>query len=198
MKFKETGKVLHPAPTVLGILIDSMEEIAPFLPNVASIETRSRSELDDGRIRIVRRWQGRSDSAPGPLRPFLSDDLMAWIDTAIWSPGEYRVEWSQTTCAKGVDALYECSGVNWFEPHPKDPERATRVRITGDLHVHPERLPGIPRFLGERMAPQIEKFVIDLITPNLTDLAKGLQGCLDAGGGDSPRPSKARSRSERA
>lgn len=199
MRFEETSEVLHPASAVLEILIDAMERITPFLPNVEGIETQSRSLLEDGRIRIVRRWQGRSEAVPRGLRPFLSEDVTAWIDTAVWSPDEHKVEWTQASCATGVDALYECSGVNYFEPDPKDPEHVTRVRITGELHVHPERLPGIPRFLGEKMAPQVEKFVVDLITPNLTDLAKGLQSCLDDRGSERPfsSPAQASSRKPR-
>ena len=54
------------------------------------------------------------------------------------------------------------------------------MRVTGTLQVYPERLPGIPKFLGKRLAPQVEKFVVGLITPNLTDVAVGLQGYLDA------------------
>ena len=117
------------------------------------------------------------DNAPSALKPFLSDEVMGWTDTAIWTPAEYKVDWTLSTSMGG---LYDCSGTNFFEPDPANPESGTRMRVTGTLQVYPDRLPGLPKFLGKRLAPQVEKFVVGLITPNLTDVADGLQGYLDA------------------
>jgi len=180
MHFEEVDSVSHAAGLVLETMIERMEAIVPFLPNVESIETLEVKSLKNGRTRILRRWQGKADSMPAALRPFLPRDILAWLDTALWVPAEYRVEWTQSTCMEGVAQLYACSGVNYFEPHPDDPQRRTRIRITGDLRVHAERLPGIPGFLAQRLAPQVERFIVGLITPNLTDLAKGLQRYFDA------------------
>jgi hypothetical protein len=178
VRFEKTTQVSHPATEVLSVMIERMDEIVPFLPNVAAIDTQAREDLDDGRIRIVRRWQGSSDSIPAALRPFISEDLFAWIDTAIWTPDEFKVEWSLAT---SLAQLYDCSGVNYFGPHPESPETATQIRITGDLTVHADQLPGIPWILSSRLTPQIESFIVGLITPNLTDVGDGLQGYLDSG-----------------
>jgi hypothetical protein len=180
MHFEAVDTVSHPAALILETMIERMEAIVPFLPNVESIETLDVKRLKDERIRIRRRWQGKADSMSAALRPFLPRDILAWLDTALWVPAEYRVEWMQSTCVAGVAQLYDCSGVNYFEPDPDDPQRRTCIRITGDLQIHPERLPGVPRFLAQRLAPQVEKFIVGLITPNLTDLAKGLQRYFDA------------------
>jgi hypothetical protein len=177
--FAETSRVSHHAALVLETMIERMEEIVPFLDNVESIETQSRRTLKDGRIKIVRRWQGRADTMPTALRPFLTRDFMGWIDTAVWTPAQHAVEWSQSMCSQGVAALYTCSGVNSFEPHPDDPQHATLIRVSGDLVLHADRLPGIPRFLASRLAPQVEQFIVGLVTPNLKGLAKGLQRYFD-------------------
>lgn len=176
MEFEKHSKVSHPASLVLDTMIEHMENIVPFLPSVEGIETLSREELSDAQLKIVRRWSGSADKAPSAIRPFLSPEVMSWTDTAVWTPAEYKVDWTLTT---SMGELYKCSGSNYFEPHPDDPEKATRMRVTGSLQVFPERLPGVPRFLGKRLAPQVEKFVVNLITPNLTDVAIGLQGYLD-------------------
>ncbi|HYD48786.1 MAG TPA: DUF2505 family protein [Terriglobales bacterium] len=178
MRFTKTSRVSHPASLVLDLMIHRMHDIVPFLPNVESIELRSKEDLDDGKIRIVRYWQGTADNLPSALRPFISKDVLGWTDTALWEPAEYKVDWTLSTNVAAQ--LYECSGTNHFEPDPKDPEHTTRIRITGNLQVHPDQLPGVPRFLGSRLAPQIEKFVVDMLTPNLTDVAKGLQNYFDA------------------
>jgi len=178
MHFEESSRVSHPASVILDVVMERMQEIVPFLDNIESIDTQSREELADGRVKIVRRWQGTADAVPSALRPFVSRDLMGWIDTAYWTPAEYKVEWAQSMCSASVAQLYECSGINYFEPDPGDPEQTARIRITGDLAVFPDRL-GIPSFLGRRLAPQVESFVVSLLTPNLMGLAKGLQGYFD-------------------
>ncbi|MDP6946312.1 MAG: hypothetical protein QF464_19340 [Myxococcota bacterium] len=169
----------HPADLVLETMIERMHEIVPFLPSVSAIDLISREDVGDAQVRIVRRWQGTADAAPGALRPFLTDEAMAWTDTALWTPADFKVDWTLST---SMGRLYDCAGTNYFGPDPEDPEGATRMRVTGQLQVYPERLPGVPRFLGKRLAPQVEKFVVGLITPNLTDVAVGLQGYLDAAG----------------
>lgn len=176
MHFEETSIVDQPAALILETMIERMEAITPFLDNIESIDMQSRADLTRGRVKIERRWQGTADSVPTALRPFVSRDLMAWIDTAVWTPAEYKVEWSQSTCSETVAQLYRCAGVNYFEPDPRAPEEATVIRITGDLEVLADRLPGMPAFLARRLAPQVESFIVGLITPNLTGLAKGLQG----------------------
>lgn len=177
MEFNLSSKVSHPADRILDLMLHRMEEIVPFLPNVESITLRERTELADGRIRIIRHWQGAASNVPAALRPFISPEMLGWTDTALWSPSAYKVDWEMSTT---LSAFYECSGTNYFEPYPKLEESATRVRVTGKLMIYPDKLPGIPSFLGSRLAPQVEKFVVALLTPNLQDLAKGLQAYFDA------------------
>jgi hypothetical protein len=176
MHFDNESRVSHPASSILETMVDRMEDIVPFLETVDAIETLEREELDDGRIRIVRRWQGSESSAPPALAAFVTPEMLAWIDTAIWTPSDFCVDW---TIATSMSKLYECGGRNSFGPAPDDPEGATVMRIAGELTVYPDKVPGVPGFLARRLAPQIEKFVVNLLKPNLMDVATGLQGYLD-------------------
>jgi hypothetical protein len=176
MRFQRSSKVSHPAAVVLDIMMNRMDEVVPFMPSIESIEQKEKEDLGDGRMRIVRRWQASMDSLPAALRPFVPREAMSWIDTAIWTPAEYRVDWVSTT---GLSKFYDCSGTNFFEPHPQDPAAMTRIRITGELQVHADRLPAVPTFLASRITPQVEKFVVDMLAPNLTETADGLQKYLD-------------------
>jgi hypothetical protein len=180
VEFDLAQHVSHPAELVLETMIERMEAIADFLPNIESIETLEREDLEEGRVKIVRRWQGSLAGAPAALRPFLSRDLTAWLDTAVWTRSAHRVQWNHSMVSPSVARLYDCHGVNYYEPDPEDPARSTRIRITGELHVHPEVLPGVPGFLGRTLAPQIERFVVGLVAPNLEDLSAGLQRYLDS------------------
>lgn len=175
MHFAEEREVTYKAELVLETMIERMQDIVPFLLSVESIETREKETLPDGRIRVVRYWQGKPDSAPAAVRPFVTKEHLGWIDTAIWTPSEFKVDWTLST---SMSKFYTCSGTNSFGPHPKNPE-TTLVRISGDLEIFADKLPGVPSFIGKRIAPQVEKFVVNMITPNLVELAPGLQGYLD-------------------
>ncbi len=87
--FQATSAVAHPAPLVLETMLERMDVIAPLLRNVERIETTERAPTDDGRLRIVRRWQGSANAAPRAVRPFLGPDVLAWLDTALWTPADY-------------------------------------------------------------------------------------------------------------
>ena len=176
MEFDSESLVSHPAQAVLDTMIERMEDIVPFLDTVEGIEVISREELDGGRIRIVRRWQGSESSAPPALAAFVTPEMLSWVDTAIWVPEEFYVDWSIET---SMSDLYTCGGRNSFGPAPSDPENATLMRVKGSLTVYPDKVPGVPGFLARRLAPQVEKFVVNLLKPNLMDVAKGLQGYLD-------------------
>ena len=176
MEFDSESLVSHPAQAVLDTMIERMEDIVPFLDTVEGIEVISREELDGGRIRIVRRWQGSESSAPPALAAFVTPEMLSWVDTAVWVPEEFYVDWSIETC---MSDLYTCGGRNSFGPAPSDPDNATLMRVKGSLTVYPDKVPGVPGFLARRLAPQVEKFVVNLLKPNLMDVAKGLQGYLD-------------------
>ncbi|MFC1707785.1 hypothetical protein ACFL59_13395 [Planctomycetota bacterium] len=177
MRFEKVNVVTRPPALILETMIERMEQIVPFLPSVESIETLETTRHDDGRVHILRKWQGTAESAPKAVRPFLSKEALAWLDDAWWTADEHKVDWNLST---SLSKLYTCGGTNYFEPSPDDPDGATIMRITGDLEVFPDKMPGIPKFLGRKLAPQVEKFVVKLLTPNLTDLAKGLQGYFDS------------------
>jgi hypothetical protein len=179
-KFCRQSRVTHPAALVLDTMIERMEDIVPFLPSVDAIDLKSREDQPDERIHIVRRWQGSIEQAPRAVRPFLKRETLAWIDDAFWRPADFAVDWTLLTSQAG---LYECSGTNRMEPDPREPETTTLMTIEGELRVYPERLPGVPRLIARRLAPTVEAFVIKLIAPNLTEVAKGLQGYLDARSG---------------
>jgi hypothetical protein len=180
MEFAKESRVRYPAPLLLETMIERMEAIVPFLPNIEAIETLEKKKRRDGCWEILRRWHAKVDRVPAVVRPFLSEEMYQWFDHALWVPREYKVEWRQEPVYRAASNLYECHGTNFFLPAPEDSEHTSCVRITGSLQVYPERLPGVPAFLARRVAPQVEAFLIRMIEPNLTELAKGLEEYLDS------------------
>ena len=177
MDFKTNNRLEHPAADVLDIMIRNMEKVVPYMPTIDSIETEKFEERENGQIYILRKWKGSAETAPRAIQKFLSDDMLTWHDDALWNPKDYEVEWSLRS---SLGKLYDCGGVNSFGPHPDDPETASLISLSGTLTIYPERIPGIPKFIAKRVAPQVESFILKLISPNLTEVVNGLEGYFKA------------------
>ena len=175
MIIETIDEIAYPLDTVYGVMRDDLPKLVPFLPQVKYIEVLSREDSEPGSIRIVNKWQGTLDQAPRVARPFLKEEMVAWKDHARWVDADHRVEWRFESLVG--DRYFDCNGENFFEAVG---EGSTRVKITGELKVHPERLPGVPKFLARKVAPAVEKYIINLITPNLRNLAQGVRGYLDS------------------
>ena len=176
MEFLVEAQVTQPATRVVRALMDELDDVTPFMKSVDDVTSLERSEPDTGGVHIIRRWQGSPTTSPAVLRPFLTRESLAWIDDALWFPDHYKVEWKVTS---NMSRLYTCGGTNYFEPHPEKPDEWTRVRLTGSVEVHGDKFPGVPAFVGRKVAPKLEKFIIQKLKPNFQDLASGLQRYLD-------------------
>ena len=176
MEFKAEARISHNADTLVNVLIDELERILPFVEPIDSLVTKEKRELADGRVEVLRHWQGNSKLAPAAVRPLITRKMLFWIDNAVWSRTERKVEWEMST---SLSKFYSCKGTNYFEPDPDDPEGAAWIRISGDLTLYADKLPGVPKRLGRKFAPRIERFVIKRLRPHLLLVADGLQGYLD-------------------
>ena len=58
-------------------------------------------------------------------------------------------------------------------------EGSTRVVLAGDLEIDVKSIPGVPRLLAGRLKPQVERFIVSLITPNLEQVNTSLGRFLD-------------------
>ena len=102
--------------------------------------------------------------------------MTTWLDHALWNDANQTVTWRFET--NHFETLYECSGINYFE---EAADNQSVIRLTGDLRVYPERVPGVPRLLAKRLAPKVEEFLIGMVTPNLAQMPRAIQSFLDRG-----------------
>lgn len=174
MEFGEREHISHPAGLVYETARDRMVELVPFLPAVESIEVVARHDEPD-MIHIDNVWQGSTTDVPKAVRAFIKPEHLRWKDSADWLADDLTCLWSLETFVG--NAFYECNGRTYVEP---DGDNACWFGIEATLQVHPERVPGIPRLLAGRLAGSIERFVANLLKPNLTSVAKGVQDYLDA------------------
>ena len=85
--------------------------------------------------------------------------------------GRARLRGGQTVAKGRVSGKIEAAG-----------DDATQIRLTGSLQVYPERLPGVPRILARRVGPAVEKWLMNMVTPNLARLPRAIQALLDSDG----------------
>ncbi|MCC6623403.1 MAG: hypothetical protein IT385_19240 [Deltaproteobacteria bacterium] len=171
MKFEDITSIDEPARASFDAMLWHLEELVPFMDNVAEIRTLKIEELPDGRVVTERRWQGTASSVPALIRPFVTKNSLAWMDYATWTPAEWKCEWR----IENKHSKYSsCAGINLFEPHPEAPESRTRCVIAGDFSVYGDRLPAIPKFLGLKMAPKIESIILGFMLPNFRSCSAGI------------------------
>ena len=172
MKIHSESRISHPRPLVYATYRDRLPEVAPFMNDINPITVVSREQTSGG-ARLLNRWQA-STEIPKIVQRFVTPDMLCWDDHAEWHDDAFACDWTLTIPA--FPEQVRCSGRNRFI----DEGGHTRVILSGELHVDAARIPGVPRMLARTVAPQVEKFIVRLITPNLEKVNHSLGAFLDA------------------
>ncbi len=159
MKFRSESLIHHPLEAVFSAYRDRLPEVVPYLDDIASVVVASRKEEGDV-VRLHNTWSS-SREVPAVAKAFLRPDQLAWDDHAVWRTSDHTCGFSILTRAFG-DAV-TCTGTNTFSAVAG----GTRVVLEGDFVVAIYGIPGVPSFLAKRIVPEVEKFIVGLIQPNL-------------------------------
>ena len=171
VKIHSESRIHHPIERVYQVYRDRLPEIAPYIPDIARIEVRSRVEGPHG-PKLLNEWFA-SPAIPKIAQGIVTDDMKRWLDHAEWHDAEQYVAWTLELPAFGEQVL--CTGRNSFYPDGK----GTRVVLTGDLQIKVNRIPGVPRIMLGKIIPKVEEFVVKLITPNLERVNSSLERFID-------------------
>jgi len=174
LRFEYEEIVAGPVERVFGMLRDRLSDLVPYLPAVDHIELLECSEDGPGRTMMVHYWEGNAKLLPMIARPFVTKAMTSWTDHALWIDDGRLCEWSFVP--KKFKDLFTCSGVDHFEDLG---DGTTRLRLTGDLVVYAERVPGVSRKMASRLGPRIEQFVVKKIKPNLMQVPLALQAFFE-------------------
>src|SRR5690554_3552498 len=116
-KISVQDSVSSPRNIVFATFRDDLDDLDEFLPDIESITTESREELDGGRTRIVRVWKAQADEIPTVARKFIKPEMLQWTDTATWDPDNHSCEWemevgflTEAITARGVNRYSEKDG----------------------------------------------------------------------------------------
>ena len=171
MEIRCSDFIPFPKEVVFRIYRDRLAELADYLPNIRRIDVLSR-EGSGPEVKIVNIWHA-TGQIPAVAQRFVKPEMLRWTDRARWDEREWRCYWDLEP--HFFTRNVRCSGVNYFE----DEAGGMRLTITGRLDVTIKGLKGVPSFLDRAISPQIERFVVSLITPNLRSVNQGLVKFLD-------------------
>lgn len=171
MKINSESHISHPRATVYAAYRDRLPEVVPYIPDIKEIRVESREQTASG-VKLHNLWIADRE-IPRMVQNFLKPEMLRWNDYADWNDEKVWCDWTLQIPAFPNNVT--CSGRNAFYTDGEN----TRVVLTGNLEINP-KFPGIPRLVASRLAPQIEKFIVMLITPNLERVNQSLGAFLDA------------------
>jgi hypothetical protein len=174
MKIQSESLIAHPREKVFEVYRDRLDHVASFLADVREIKVISREEAD-GQVTIHNEWISDAE-IPKMARSMLKPEHLRWDDFATWHEASYVCDWTIKTRVF-TDAI-DCKG----RTELIDEGGRTRVRLRGEFRIGSIDIPGVPRFMAKRMVPQIEKFIVAMITPNLEKTNTAVGHYLDAQG----------------
>ena len=167
MKFEVSDPIPFSVDDAFILIRDDMPSLVPYMKDTESIEVIERRDEGDQTF-IVNRWRASPDRIPKILRSVIKPDLLTWLDHATWSTEAKEAQWKLE--AIGSDKLFSCSGISAIRPHGDQAKLVIQV----DLEIYPERVPGVPRLLAKKIGGQIEKFLGDMLSENMRQLAKSM------------------------
>lgn len=164
--------IAHDPGAVFEVYRDRVQELVAYLPDVAEIVVLAREE-GPGTVRLHNAWRSTSE-VPAMARSVVKPEHLCWEDYVTWNEALRMGEWSIKTrlFTEGV----RCEGRTEILDDGVD---GCLVRMSGRIDIDLDRAGVLPGFVGRRLAPQLEKFIVSLITPNLERTNQAIGRYLD-------------------
>jgi len=172
MQIRSESRLHHPVEMVFEAYRDRMPEVAEFVPDIREIIVHRR-DVDGDKVTLHNEWVSDRD-VPKVAAKLIKPEHLRWDDHAVWHASEHRCEW--VIKMRAFTEAVDCKG----QTRLISDGDATRVVLDGNLELDLRDIPGVPAFLGKRLAPQIEKFIVSLITPNLERTNAAIGRFLDS------------------
>lgn len=160
MKFTIQDVVPFSRDEVYAAQRDELPAMAPYLHRIESITVESRRE--EGNVsHIVNHWKAESSDIPNVARSFIKPEMLQWIDRATWDGDAWTCAWDMELGF--LPEAIEARGLNRWDVQGDQ----TAVTIDGEIVVHGDRIPNVPRLLSGKLSRAVEAFVVKTIEPNL-------------------------------
>jgi hypothetical protein len=160
-------RIQYPRALVFGTMRDQMPSLAPFLPNVESIEVKERKEPAPGVVELVNLWKAAKTEVPTVARPFIDQSKLNWLDRARWTASDHNCAWSLEVGF--MPDRVKCGGqTSYLEDGPE----RTLIRMRGKLELDLKGL--LPGILARSATPTVEGFIVKLVQPNFEKTIEAL------------------------
>lgn len=169
MKFKHSDIIERPLNDVYFLVKDNIQKIVPFLPNVEKIETVSQEQISASQTKRVNKWYAHAE-IPAVAKKFVSKELLSWTDYALWDDRNFCVNYDLKS--NWAQDLYTAKGLNSFRSIDAN---KTEFTVECDVIIYPDKIPGVPKFLVQKVLPHIEKLIEKIIAPNMSSLGHGIK-----------------------
>jgi len=165
----ESKEIINrPLSEVYSLVRDDLSKLVPYMPNVERIEVKKHQPKDGNLVEVINHWYGKAE-VPSMMKKFISPELFSWKDHAIWNNEKHYVEYQLESFL--ANDLFDAKGKNTFTAVGSD---KTELKISCQITLYPEKVPGVPRLLAKTVLPGIEAILEKVLGPNLTSLGKGL------------------------
>jgi hypothetical protein len=171
IKISVDSQVSFSRSLVYATYRDKLMELGPYLPNVRSLQLKSRQEADQ-QVRLVLEWHGGGD-IPSAARSLLSEELFTWTEYDVWNNNEFTVDWRIETHAYR-EAVF-LAGKNRF----LDQGDLTLVESRAELRIDLSAMHGVLPFLRSQLVHLVEELLAKKIEPNLVQMGQSVQKYLE-------------------
>ncbi len=150
LNFRHTIAVLpdHAWP----IFHRKIDQMAPDLPNVDQVRIRQENDQGEHLEQDVA-WAIDQSVVPVSARPFIGDLLEELLATLTWDHGQRCVTFRFYN--DRLPELFDCQG----QARLREDGQGTDIHITAELDIQPHHLPGVPRWLGQKVQPAVRRVV---------------------------------------
>ena len=173
MQFTSQSHIAHDRDKVFFAYRGKLPDLVPYLDDIKAIDVVTRQEKA-GNEHIHNLWRADQE-IPAFARAFVKKEMLCWDDFAIWFESDKKCSWVIKTHA--FSEAVTCKGTNTFHD---DGTGRTRVVLDGTLEIDLKKVRGVPRFLSKSLGPKLEKFIVNLITPNLEKVNSSIGAYLSA------------------
>ena len=155
---------------------DNLVDLVDYLPNISKIEIAKREVPEPSVVTFENHWYAEA-TIPRLAQGFIKPEMLKWVDYAKWNEDGFTCDWKIETFF--MREAVSCGGQNTFRVLN---DNSMELTIAGDLSIDTKQVPGVPKLIAGKIKPQLEKFIIALITPNFHKINSGIEQFLAARG----------------
>lgn len=129
-----------------------IDRMGPDLPDVEQVRILDQHEQTDHLEQQVA-WVIHQSVIPVSARPFIGGLLEELLSTLSWDHGQQAVAFRFYN--DKLPELFDCQG----SARLNEARNGTHIEITAELDIQPHHLPGVPRWLGQKVQPAVRRVV---------------------------------------